>query len=176
MSDVACIACDNTFPKNDMVPYGKDFVCGECKDGFFQGVKEGTATNAAFQFGGFWIRAGALILDSIITTVINYAILIPITFILPAAAAVMSIVLTLVMLFWEPFFVAKYAATPGKMICGLEVLKADGSRLSFWQAILRSLAKILSSLILLIGYIMAAFDDEKRGLHDRLCNTRVVKK
>jgi hypothetical protein len=38
----------------------------------------------------------------------------------------------------------------------------------------RYFAKMLSSLTLLIGYIIAAFDEEKRSLHDRICNTRVV--
>ena len=38
----------------------------------------------------------------------------------------------------------------------------------------RSRAKILSGLICLAGYIMAGFDEEKRALHDRICNTRVV--
>jgi uncharacterized RDD family membrane protein YckC len=31
-------------------------------------------------------------------------------------------------------------------------------------------------MILLIGFIMAAFDDQKRTLHDRICETRVVQK
>ena len=40
-----------------------------------------------------------------------------------------------------------------------------------------SFAEMLSSLTLGIGYIMVAFDDEKRGLHDRdICDTRVVRK
>jgi uncharacterized RDD family membrane protein YckC len=30
-------------------------------------------------------------------------------------------------------------------------------------------------MILYIGYIMAGFDDEKRTLHDRICDTRVIK-
>jgi uncharacterized RDD family membrane protein YckC len=35
---------------------------------------------------------------------------------------------------------------------------------------------IVSGIILLIGYIMAGFDDEKRALHDRVCDTRVIYK
>jgi uncharacterized RDD family membrane protein YckC len=37
-------------------------------------------------------------------------------------------------------------------------------------------AEILSGLIFYIGYIMVAFDSEKRALHDRICNTRVIYK
>jgi uncharacterized RDD family membrane protein YckC len=35
---------------------------------------------------------------------------------------------------------------------------------------------IVSGMILLIGYIMAGFDNEKRALHDRVCDTRVIYK
>jgi hypothetical protein len=34
----------------------------------------------------------------------------------------------------------------------------------------------LLSQICYIGYIMVAFDQEKRSLHDHICNTRVVYK
>ena len=37
-------------------------------------------------------------------------------------------------------------------------------------------AEMLSGMILGIGYLMAAFDDEKRALHDRICDTRVVRR
>ena len=30
-------------------------------------------------------------------------------------------------------------------------------------------------MILMIGYIMAGFDSEKRALHDMICDTRVIK-
>ena len=36
--------------------------------------------------------------------------------------------------------------------------------------------QIVSGIILLIGYIIAGFDDEKRALHDRVCDTRVIYK
>jgi uncharacterized RDD family membrane protein YckC len=38
----------------------------------------------------------------------------------------------------------------------------------------RHFAKILSGIILYIGYLMAFWDDEKRALHDRICSTRVI--
>jgi uncharacterized RDD family membrane protein YckC len=39
----------------------------------------------------------------------------------------------------------------------------------------RYFAKILSAIILGIGYIMVGFDSEKRGLHDMICDTRVIR-
>jgi uncharacterized RDD family membrane protein YckC len=78
--------------------------------------------------------------------------------------------------FYASFFIGKFAATPGKMICGLKVVMGDGTRVSYGRAIGRYFAEWLSGLTMGIGYIMAAFDDEKRALHDRICDTRVVKK
>ena len=49
-----------------------------------------------------------------------------------------------------------------------------GAPISSGQALGRSAAEILSRLICLIGYIMAAFDSEKRTLHDHIASTRVV--
>jgi uncharacterized RDD family membrane protein YckC len=74
------------------------------------------------------------------------------------------------------WFIGRFAATPGKMACGLRVVTADAGQVSYARALGRHFAEYLSSLILTIGYIMAAFDSEKRGLHDRICNTRVVRK
>ncbi len=62
------------------------------------------------------------------------------------------------------------------MALGLKVITADGDKVSYLKAFGRYFAEIVSGIILCIGYIMAAFDDEKRTLHDRICNTRVVKK
>ena len=66
-------------------------------------------------------------------------------------------------------------ATLGKMALGLKVTDVHGRRLTFGNALGRSLAKILSGLILAIGYIMAAFDDRKQGLHDKMASTLVMK-
>jgi uncharacterized RDD family membrane protein YckC len=62
------------------------------------------------------------------------------------------------------------------MACKIRVVTADGGKVSYMRALGRYFAKILSSMICLAGYIMAFFDDEKRGLHDRICNTRVILK
>ena len=70
----------------------------------------------------------------------------------------------------------RFGATPGKMACGLKVVMADGGKVTYLRALGRAFSEILSGIILYIGYIMAGFDDEKRALHDRICDTRVIKK
>jgi len=75
---------------------------------------------------------------------------------------------------YEVYFLSAHGATPGKMALGLKVIRADGGPISPMLALARYFASWVSAVILLIGYIMAAFDPEKRALHDRICETRVI--
>jgi len=74
------------------------------------------------------------------------------------------------------FFVGKYGATPGKMACKLTVVDINGAKIGYGRAFGRGFAEILSRMICNIGYIIAAFDGQKRALHDHICSTRVVYK
>jgi uncharacterized RDD family membrane protein YckC len=76
---------------------------------------------------------------------------------------------------YEGFFVNRLGATPGKMIFSMKVVRPDGRPLSLGRAFGRYFAKLVSTLTFCIGYLMVAFDQEKRGLHDMICDTRVVK-
>ena len=58
---------------------------------------------------------------------------------------------------------------------GLKIFRPDGSKLTAGRIVGRYFATLVSTMTLLIGYIMAAFDDEKRSLHDRIADTRVIK-
>jgi uncharacterized RDD family membrane protein YckC len=90
---------------------------------------------------------------------------------------IISYLLALVMNFaYYVYFLSKYQATPGKMALGLKVVTPEGAPITSGTATARFFAEMLSGIICLIGYIMAAFDEENRTLHDRLCNTRVVRK
>jgi len=66
-------------------------------------------------------------------------------------------------------------ATVGKLAMGVIVTDEHGNRVSFLRATGRYFAKILSSIILMIGYIMAAFTERKQALHDMLASTLVYK-
>ena len=76
---------------------------------------------------------------------------------------------------YEALFVGKLGGTPGKLALSLRVVLPDGGKVSYLRALGRYFATILSSLTLMIGYIIAAFDDQKRALHDHVCNTRVIR-
>ncbi len=182
-----CAECGRGFLREDMIKYGDSWVCAQCKPVFIQKLKEGV-TVRHMNYAGFWIRFGASIIDGIITGVVN--VMINIGFGAMAAvvsssgdsknAIIFSAISTLLSLCiaigYETFFTGKWGATIGKMACGLKVVTPEGDKVTYSRAFGRYFAKIVSSLILLIGYIMAAFDDEKRALHDRICDTRVVRK
>jgi uncharacterized RDD family membrane protein YckC len=61
------------------------------------------------------------------------------------------------------------------MALGIRVTDLDGGRISFGRATGRYFGKILSGLILGIGFLMAAFTERKQALHDLLAGTLVVR-
>jgi uncharacterized RDD family membrane protein YckC len=89
------------------------------------------------------------------------------------AACVIGLVWSLI---YDAIFLLRFGATPGKLIFGLRVVQADGRPLGFMRVAARCMAKALTGLTLGIGFLVVAFDEQKRGLHDFICNTRVVKK
>lgn len=71
---------------------------------------------------------------------------------------------------------SKYQATLGKMLLGIVVVDWSHERLSFGQAFVRYLGRILSGFILSLGYIMAIFSDKRLALHDKIAVSYVVHK
>jgi len=65
-------------------------------------------------------------------------------------------------------------ATPGKIILGLKVSNLDGEQLSFLNAFGRNLAKWLSEIIFMIGYLFPLFTEKKQALHDLITGCVVV--
>lgn len=137
-------------------------------------------------YGGFWIRFVAALIDGIILlvadSIVEYFVLGSATtsVVTTPGAAVTRLggtwlISTVIGCTYETWFVGNLAATPGKMALGLKVVRPDGSPVSYGRAAGRYFAKILSAIILLIGYIMAGFDAQKRALHDMICDTRVIR-
>ena len=77
-------------------------------------------------------------------------------------------------------FVAASGQTIGKMTAGIRVIPGDpaarhSERVSFRHAVVRAVAYLVSALPAGLGYLPALVDDDRRALHDRLADTRVVK-
>jgi uncharacterized RDD family membrane protein YckC len=74
------------------------------------------------------------------------------------------------------FFLTKYQGqTPGKMLLGIRVVKTDGSALTTIDAIVRTLGYTLNWILLGVGWLLAFWDSNHQGLHDRMADTYVVK-
>ena len=197
---VVCHECGKLVLVEDAMQINGRTVCAACKPIYLQKMREGTVRPAvmpgAVRYGGFWIRVVAKIIDSLIIGIpvmLIYLIAVfgfgfkmfgqqggPADFAelfaslgIQLGAQFIGVVLGG---FYNVFFVVKYGATPGKMAVGLLVLTANGERLTIGRAIGRYFAEMLSGMICYIGYILAGFDDQKRTLHDHICNTRVVYK
>lgn len=180
-----CSECGNSFALDDMIRFGESWVCAGCKPLFVQKFKEGLTVAGAMDYAGFWIRFGAKFIDWIIIGGVSFIIFIPLGFVMGSASKSSSstIIAVLIQLLnwvipavYATWFVGKFGATPGKMACRLKVVTAANQRVSYPRALGRHFSEMLSSIILLIGYIMAAFDDQKRTLHDRICDTRVIRR
>jgi len=178
----ACAECGQTFPAGEMVSYGDLHVCAACKPVFFQRIREGAPLPGTVAYGGFWIRFAAKLLDGIILGVVSGVIAAFNGALIQTASP--DVALGMMMVNWvigmavgiayATYFVGKFGATPGKMACGLRIMMSDGARVTYMRAFGRFFAEYLSMITLYIGYLMAAFDDEKRTLHDRVCDTRVI--
>lgn len=187
----SCLECRRSFPKADLVFFNQGWVCADCKPGFVQKIKEGVETSAlGVEYAGFWIRFAAKLIDGVILSVVQFAGQLVLMLLMAGigesgdAAAVLAIVLGLVFALvsiairvaYDTYFVGKYQATPGKMACGLKVIRPGGEPLTYGRALGRHFAEWVTGLTLAIGYILAAFDEQKRSLHDRIADTRVVRK
>lgn len=142
------------------------------------------AVNAALlPKAGFWIRFVAVLIDSLLVTAVQgicgfflglagggmangEMLLVSVSFMFGSAVSVAYYV----------FFTGYCGQTPGKMALRIKVIRTDGSEISYGRAFLReAVGKFISALILFIGYLMAAFDSQKQGLHDRMADTYVIK-
>lgn len=149
-------------------------------------------------YGGFWIRFLAIFIDGIILSVV--ATPLALLFIMPGMNRMMNdmqagaepspkMIMSMLSGFaiytclaWAGQWLyeailtsSSWQGTIGKRILRLKVTDETGNRIGFGRATGRFFGKFLSTLILDIGFIMAAFTDRKRALHDMLAGTLVMK-
>jgi uncharacterized RDD family membrane protein YckC len=189
VAEVVCSQCGGLFPASEVIRYGNAAVCATCKPIFVQKLKEGAnVAGGPLEYAGFWTRFAAYFVDGIITGIVGMILGAVIGGVYGAAGGLAGhkaaglIILQLVSAgvgfgvraAYFTYFIGKDGQTPGKKLCKIRVVNADGSQVSYAKAAGRFFGYILSGIILCIGFLMAAWDDEKRALHDRLCDTRVI--
>jgi uncharacterized RDD family membrane protein YckC/type II secretory pathway pseudopilin PulG len=152
--------------------------CFSCGQALVPGAK------AATTYAGFWARWAALFIDSLIlgvATFIGAVAVAALGFTAGEDAALIAGVagyygLSIVgsWLYFALLESSSHQATPGKRAVGAIVTDEAGQRISFGRASGRFFAKILSQLSLGVGWLMAAFTQQKRGLHDFVAGTLIV--
>ena len=128
-----------------------------------------TVAAPALQYGGFWIRFVAYLIDWIFVGVISGVI---------AGVSLGPGIVAFLVVPWlyEALMLSNEPrATLGKMALGMVVTDVHGERLTFGRATGRHFAKYLSAFIFCIGFIMAAFTARKQALHDMIADTLVMR-
>ena len=124
---------------------------------------------SAVVYAGFWIRFAAYIIDAIILFIVGVVLAIA------AGGTTVAVLPFVVGIVYTVGFWTAQGATPGKMAVGIEITTFDGEPIDFGRALLRYIGYLASAIILLIGFLMIAFTGQKRGLHDYIAGTVVIK-
>jgi uncharacterized RDD family membrane protein YckC len=132
-----------------------------------------------YRAAGFWVRAAALLLDGLwIGALAGAAVALP--FLLDISASLASTLTAIAGLAGAVVVIAgwaKWGTTPGKRLLGLYVCPVGGSPgIGLGKALLRYLGYFLSAALLGMGFLLVAFSREKRGLHDLIAGTAVVRR
>lgn len=147
------------------------------------------------EYAGFWMRFVAYLIDGIILNVVIYFFIIimgvftvgpvlvmadDVDNISPIAlgGSFMMILFVAVIGSWLYYALQEssiHQATLGKRAMRLYVTMENGERINFTQASIRFFSKIISGLIFMVGYILAAFTERKQALHDIIAKTLVYK-
>ncbi len=167
--------------------------------------EESTVTGEYSILAGFWIRFASFLIDnilvfigSLIFGVVLVAILITIfpdlagnyavdeytwDAILTASESPATWLDWAILGFFFVFGIAYFTIaigwkgqTLGKLMLGLKVVRTDGSRAGFLRAFIRSWGYFLCITSVGIGFLVIAWNDQKRGLHDFISNTKVIRK
>jgi uncharacterized RDD family membrane protein YckC len=126
------------------------------------------------QYVGFWARVGAWILDCIIIGLPAGALQYGLALV-TGMPSMMYIVSGATVILWI-YFEGVHGGTPGKLILDMRVVNEKGEYIGMPLAFLRYIGRLISGLILGIGFFMIGWDEKKQGLHDKIAKTYVVRK
>ncbi len=138
-------------------------------------------------YAGFWARLAAYLIDSVIVWAGLLVVRLVMFFVSSGMEGTIlggnllfhysltDIVVYLAEVVYFILFTYHTGGTLGKRALNLRVVSADGGKLSLWDVVYReTIGRFLCAVTIGIGYLFVAADKEKRGLHDMLCDTRVI--
>jgi uncharacterized RDD family membrane protein YckC len=118
---------------------------------------------------GFWVRAGAFTIDTIIVVVVQVALTIS------SGGAVPDAACWLLGASYAVVTVGAWGQSFGHMAAGIKVVRdADDGPLGYPGALIRYLVSILSTVALFLGFLIVPFTRRKRALHDLAAGSVVV--
>ena len=145
---------------------------------------EDSTLSQAVVYSGFWRRVAASLIDSVILGVVGAILGIVLGVAMVSGGTDDTEVVELtgnvvgIFLGWLYYALMESSskqATIGKMVMGIKVTDLEGNQISFARASGRHFGKIISSLILAIGYLMMLWTEKKQTLHDKMAGCLVVK-
>lgn len=130
-------------------------------------------------YAGFWIRLLAALVDTVILSTVLAVLYL-------GFSPFMSEPFTMAALSGKPFNIlimvitialwGFYGATPGKQVLNLKIIdEKTGGDITLKQSVLRYAGFILAVFTLCLGIVWVAFDRNKKGLHDHLAGTVVIR-
>ncbi len=147
------------------------------------------ATPQYSEYGGFWQRFVAVIIDGIILYIAQMIVFSVFGVSLLKAdpdlfaegvpnSWIIAYVITigLQVAYFVYFESSEKQATFGKQAMGIVVTDLNGERITMLNAVGRYFSKIPSAMILGIGYLMQPFTQKKQALHDMIAGTLVYRK
>lgn len=179
-------------PKCGQAVAGNSRVCSRCgaQLPLSGGLPSPVGAAPAGIYAGFWKRLAAFILDYAVVLVLAMLAGGVIGLIAGAGAGVgaapsasdddpaAGLGAVAGLLVWWLYYAlmesSEQQATLGKLALGIRVVDMQGNRVSFWRATARNAAKLLSGMILAIGYLIAGFTARKQALHDIIAGCLVV--
>ena len=193
-------------PEPPIAPQPRDIVCPRCHRSndadsafcftcgaplHFAGEERvESAQLPAFELGtpgSFWLRLVAYIIDMLVVVmplVFLWLILgqpVPENFdqIMkpPEGYERLQLLVLFLTMAYDTALITYWATTVGKRVFGLYVVRTDGSRVGFVRALSRHVLTALSAnLTLGFVFLIVAFRRDRRGLHDLICDTVVIKR
>ena len=154
----SCSSCGADLPEEAQ-------FCGACGSP----VVRSSPARRNVEYAGFWIRLAASVIDDV-TLLAAFAILLFLTSLVP-----FMVIVILVVLVYALYKHVK-CKTLGRRLIGIKVVTRTGQDVGFWRGAFReTIGKFVSGSLLYVGFLWVAFDKDKRGWHDKIAGTYVVK-
>ena len=182
--------------------------CSACGQVFLTGAApalplsaQAVATAPRVDYGGFWLRFLAYLIDGAVITLGIFVVAIPLIFltglgpllgqihpqedfndagfwlIMAVIFLLATVSLAVTWLYHALMESSEWQATVGKKALGLVVTDLAGRRVSFWRATGRHFARIVTNMVpAFIGYIMAGFTQQKQALHDMIAGCLILRR